>query len=517
MTNILLREQVDIFELPSVDKSYKVNEDSQITIGDLHGNAMKLMFMLVKHGVATNINQADYATLVLIYQKPVTQLTKEDLNQFNDILNKIKFNKATIRLIGDELADRGSNDYFTLKILEKLNEQNVAVEIMISNHSVEFLQACEKFPETGHFHAPMLQCGHADSLERLQGLVEQGLVSPEEVLSIAKRAYKPALKVLSYTLSEDKTDIIIYSHAPTGINTIKTLAEQFEVPYKDSTSTELAATIDAINAKFQHYVQTNTVSTLCPEEAMMQGYGGCADLTKHPLVFSMWNRNYRLIDRPMSKADYHLGYAHGHDSQDPKAAAPNIYNLDNDLGKSSNSNKGEYTVLYSDKNLKVLAKEVVAGNPSPVRGSVKPTKITFEDLEKSFAQQLKEIDKKRQDLANAGHKHAAAVADKLYNTIVYNYILTNGMTKNVDRFKQECNKAIEASRECLEQHRGWKLVLRYLACAITGLGVLAVAADMVHKASTGKHLSFFRTDTAKQVDALGADIDNMVTHVSKPS
>ncbi|MCK1859324.1 hypothetical protein MXE00_13165 [Legionella pneumophila] len=177
-----INEQVDIYQLPPVDLTHKGTE---ITIGDLHGNAMKLMFMLVKHGIATNISIEDYNRLVEIYRTPTKGLTKELLGEFNEILTKIKFNSdSTIRLIGDELADRGNNDYFTLKILEKLNEHTVPVEIIVSNHSIEFIEAYEKQDD---FHAPMLsQGGHAPSMEKLQILVETGVVTREEILVTAR-------------------------------------------------------------------------------------------------------------------------------------------------------------------------------------------------------------------------------------------------------------------------------------------------------------------------------------------
>ncbi|KTC65192.1 Uncharacterised protein (plasmid) [Legionella adelaidensis] len=69
MSHEFIREFVDIYQLPSMDVSHKANEGAQVTIGDLHGNAMKLMFMLVKHGIATNIDETDYNRLVILPRK----------------------------------------------------------------------------------------------------------------------------------------------------------------------------------------------------------------------------------------------------------------------------------------------------------------------------------------------------------------------------------------------------------------------------------------------------------------
>ena len=344
MPHEFINEQVDIFQLPVLDVPHKGNTGIQITIGDLHGNAMKLMFMLVKHGIATNIDEADYNRLVAIYKTPTKDLTKKNLDEFNQILSKIEFSKdSLIRLIGDELADRGNNDYFTLKILEKLNEHKVPVEIIVSNHSIEFIEACEK---QDNFHAPMLSHGHAQSMEKLQILVEKGIVARDEILAIANKSYKPTLRAISYSLSEDKKEITIYSHAGIGLNTIKSLAQKLKVEYKDATASELAQTIDSINVQFQKHVQNNTVNTLYAREKMCEGYYSIHyNLSDAPLEFIMWNRLYHHIDRPAVHSGYNVNFVHGHDSSDP--TKDNIYNLDNALGKIEDMNQGAYTVLYS--------------------------------------------------------------------------------------------------------------------------------------------------------------------------
>ena len=85
MPHEFINEQVDIYQLPSIDVPHKGSAGTQVTIGDLHGNAIKLMFMLVKHGIATNIDEADYNRLVAIYKTPTQDLTKKHLDEFNQI------------------------------------------------------------------------------------------------------------------------------------------------------------------------------------------------------------------------------------------------------------------------------------------------------------------------------------------------------------------------------------------------------------------------------------------------
>ncbi len=188
MPHEFIEEEVNIYQFPSIDEVHKREPGIQITIGDLHGNAMKLMFMLIKHGIATNIDEDDYNKLAAIYQ--TTSLTEEQLVKFDKILSKITFSgDSLVRLIGDELADRGSNDYFTLRILEKLKEHNVPVEILVSNHGIEFIKAYEN-KEKNKFSSHALGPEQALSMKNLQGLVDQKMVKREEILAIIDKSYK---------------------------------------------------------------------------------------------------------------------------------------------------------------------------------------------------------------------------------------------------------------------------------------------------------------------------------------
>src|SRR5262245_54716215 len=129
-----IEELVDIYVYPKKDRHHLVCSGCQITLGDLHGNAMKLLYSLVRHGYINAIKD-DYNAFCKLYIKAPHTLTLNDINNFNALLDKMAMNPQAqgclVRLIGDVLADRGSNDYFTLKILEKLCKNNIEVEILL--------------------------------------------------------------------------------------------------------------------------------------------------------------------------------------------------------------------------------------------------------------------------------------------------------------------------------------------------------------------------------------------------
>src|SRR3990167_9276316 len=119
----LITNDVDIHSYPKIEERLALQKGDELTIGDLHGNALKLTYFLIRHQIL-DVDEKNYRDLVKIYDKKPDDLTAKDLEKFNAILENSRVNPGmgTIRLIGDVLADRGSNDYFTLEILGKLQD-----------------------------------------------------------------------------------------------------------------------------------------------------------------------------------------------------------------------------------------------------------------------------------------------------------------------------------------------------------------------------------------------------------
>lgn len=345
MTGQHINEQVNIYQRPIIDEMHKADMNIGITIGDLHGNAIKLIFLLVKHGIVTNMSTKDYNRLVEIYNTDVDSLTKEDLDEFNQIVQGMDINnKATIRLIGDELGDRGLGDHYTLMVLNKLHQAKTPLEILYSNHGGAFIDYSEmdataleniNFAEDFSLGDPQ----QMESLINMHKLISKGLVSREKIMNSADKAYKPALKALSYSLSEDGKEISIYSHAPIGMNNIEELTKQFNTEYKGTTAIELAETIDAINEKFQEAVKSKRVQQ--------------ASSPNSELYNLAWNTQTGSLVRPktLTAEGDMIKFVHGHCGGRPLDS--HIINLDNNLGKKMRNgqhcNEGEYTVIYSSE------------------------------------------------------------------------------------------------------------------------------------------------------------------------
>jgi WipA-like, phosphatase domain len=374
----LSQDGVNLREGPRADERYPIDDkNSTVTIGDLHGNSLKLVWFLLRQNVI-QLNPVKpfasaeevYARLVEIYETPAENLSAKDIQDFNQILPAMDVNpKASVRLIGDELADRGANDYFTLRIIEKLKICKVNVDILVSNHSVEFLDAYRK----KSLHNPIsnrLGKEQARSLFGLATLLEKGLVFDDEIESIVERYYKPSLNAISYSvnLEEDPPEITLFTHAPVGLETIQAAAQTLNIEYKDANIEELMHTIDTIN---ETYYQSNIIigdlfkqDREHPSFDMAEKNIGSSSISPQTPFFRMaWNRpgksmmNTKGFPVPEVVAripEEHRGYkvksAHGHTGPGVHVDQDNVDNLDTPLGQGGGRSQefsGDYVALYT--------------------------------------------------------------------------------------------------------------------------------------------------------------------------
>lgn len=480
MTKTLIQDQPNIDMLPKVDI---IDSTTDLSLGDLHANAVKLLYFLVRHGVC-QISAEHYARLVVIYKMPISSLTAKKIVEFNVLVAGIQITNRhmLVRLIGDELGDRGSNDYFVLKILQKLHQEQVNVEILMSNHGVEFVEAYERFKERGNQFKITTLVDHAPSLSNMSYLIKQGLVEADEVLDIANQYYKPYLKIISYSLDEQTEGITIYSHAGIGLESIILLAIKFHVIQVDKainqneaieqlfktigTSKQLAKMIDKINQKFNHiYVRNNCVHTLYDPLELEKGYYGNMRLKlSNVLEFLMWNRSYKLLHRPEVYNKYPLSFVHGHDSTERTGC--NIFNLDGDSGKALNLHQdGEYIVLASDE------RQLLQAVPECKHEQIAETSDVAREV---FMEAFEHLAEKIADLSKRNETQAHHVASQLYTDLADAgalYFESSPSETSYKQFKDTCDRCIQAARPELEKHRGWKQILGNLAFLILGLGV----------------------------------------------
>lgn len=366
MVRKIIEKNIDIYYYP---QEFEGNSGS-ITIGDLHGNAIKLLHFLLRHKIIkfkTNLADSieNYQKFVTLYEQSgditrqyteiyTNRFDRNAINsalqsergilpgiikEFNQLISQLEVvdKSVLIRLIGDEVADRGSNDYFTLRLLMFLHENAIKTIILISNHNCEFISAYEHLLKHKSFDSRGgINSFQKQSLFGLQLLLEEKIISDTDITALVNESYKPTLKILDYTLG--KEGICLFTHAPIRFDIIRIIAHHLDVIYDDETKESLGTTIDQINAKFKKIVDANEVHNWCNTKGIAQvDQMSAEDIIKKPLVYIIWNRWNEHIDtlkaRPLYINNYNICYVHGHDPyQSPYA---HIINLDTLCGKQA--------------------------------------------------------------------------------------------------------------------------------------------------------------------------------------
>lgn len=332
---VFLREETeDLLQIPvknlfrCPDPLRRLNV-TQLTFGDLHGNAIKLLYLLVRFGIL-KITPQNYMKLVSAYQKGA-EAKLSDIQYFKLILFRAEIPndlKITIRLIGDILSDRGKNDFFTLLILEKLFKNKVSFEILFSNHDAVFLKKyADNFPI--FFDEDLIYPD--ESYQNMLALISKGLIRKEAVFRLIESVFLPSLKLISYTKDLEKRIIYLFSHAPVGLEIVRELARHYRVPFRVDTLEALCSTIDAINVEFSAGISLGAPFLIDLHRKIYRGKG-----SHYKLIWSRRKSDYSpLLPASLGKGSeqYELFFIHGHDGPAPNAN-PRQINLDNHLGKN---------------------------------------------------------------------------------------------------------------------------------------------------------------------------------------
>ncbi len=300
-----------------------------LAFGDLHGNAMKAIYLLIGQGVMKLQDEADYATLMAIYLKSAPRvLTPVDLKNFERIINCAKITKpALLIIIGDELADRGKNDWFTLLVLDKLNKEGVPYRIQLSNHGVLALQS---FAQKKRLRQ-VLEGDQEQSLHNLWTLVESKKIEIKRLLDMVPEVYLKHLALIGYVKTADK-ELTLFTHAPVGLETVEGLAHKFGVTYNESSLEALIQCIDEINKKASEAILGNTFTPDYFDNLNFDVSDG------NPLTALFWAR--KLTDYckivPTGENFTLAEIIHGHIGEGYPLVGPmakKFKNLDSDFGK----------------------------------------------------------------------------------------------------------------------------------------------------------------------------------------
>lgn len=376
MANIILPENIDLRKTPTRSEYYS-GDESQIVLGDLHGNTLKLINLMIKYGFLKLENpERDYQELVKLYTKAGEfknnsdqknfqvgiNLTKEDITIYRKILDRATIkNDKYLSLIGDELSDRGFNDYFTLLLFEKMAKNDLKFECIASNHGMNFLQWATDF-----IHSPeatlkkihnycYLDNNQGDSLIGLSNVAENILNENEinNLKDIIQNIYFKRLKIISGIIDLENNSIMNLTHAPVDYEVINQLVKKHHIipsneNIKDKTPMEIMKIYHALNTKL--FNSNKAVSDLVTEfHRERDGWDDTKNIpANRALSYCLWNRNinFRKDNLKLNNSGSSF-FANGHisasDSDTIRQKYPQILNISDSLGKAWESEKEKNT------------------------------------------------------------------------------------------------------------------------------------------------------------------------------
>ena len=297
-----------------------------LTIGDLHANALKLINILIQNGIADiKVDPAnDRAKQAEIYARLVSAYYSNNLEEFNAILAAhLQFSSSSpcLCFIGDTLSDRGKNDLFIFQLYKLMHDHNIKYKILLSNHDCGFLNAYFKYLERQQASQENVLFKYdpnevvvipSESLAAMcRYFSEQGNFDQQNnMIDLFKRYYLPNLKLIGYELDSVTNTFTLSTHAPFGLADIKRLANYLKVELTlDATLTSkiLITAIDEINSRLKGLIESGEIYGITHKLA--------DDQVANPIYNIMWNRvkNYDSENFIEAMNGLNFRYQHGHD------------------------------------------------------------------------------------------------------------------------------------------------------------------------------------------------------------
>lgn len=332
---------------------HHIDNDAKLLVyGDVHGNVMVLIYILMMMDVIS-LERRYYLKLLKIYQIHPEYLSTRQIEQWQDLMNKIIFkkNKITILLLGDILADRGMNDYFTLLLIAQCQTNGISFKITLSNHDLVFINIVERKLD---WNVTWMPKAYIKSVYNMHQLCMNQPAINEALQSLYQQFYAPCLQLLS--IENINHQCYIFSHAPIDLNIIQYASDLLGVSYQDNTQELLANTINLINTEIHEYATSQMLHSCFDFNKMAQLANHHPVDEDNALEAFVWNRHYGCLNRTPFHQDFDLYFAHGHDHLGP--LQHHVLYLDTDFGKGDLTHAAECRILSKDDEAMVIDPEV---------------------------------------------------------------------------------------------------------------------------------------------------------------
>lgn len=374
--NAIKKDTDDLKHYPNVETS----TFDVITVGDLHGNALKLLHFLLKNNIV-HWNTSEKSESEAFYQRfyelyNATPITQEKFNQLRALISSLRVtpNTPLLRFIGDELADRGKHDLITLLLFEHLHANKVNYRCILSNHTHRFLINYNKM-RLGQPVDPSDYGGCFISQSELFSCIENGFIELDEVNRLVDN-HKNHLYILDHGLYDQGT--YQYTHAVTSHTIGQHLAQPLNLFYFEATPVFRVWSTSRVNQAFRQRLMCDDwdlFNTYIMDQ-LSERYP--IDEQDFPFESTLWNRTYRSIQRPTLHPEYAYEQRsiHGHERNDPLADDHFIISLDSLFGKGT-IEKEINPIFYHQET--VLNSEELAPIEKQVKDYIRNDLETIED------------------------------------------------------------------------------------------------------------------------------------------
>lgn len=401
--------KIDLFKAPN-PMPY-ITEQNWLSFGDMHGNALKLLHIIMMTGAGqlpnNNKDQLYKQFLSIYYMTEFDWSMRSDeeakhlIAMMDEVIDQLVLSgQVNLRLIGDLICDRGANDYFTLRLLEKLVEKNPsAIEIILSNHDVEAIErhfngkitGVEKYSDDNYFRYK--GSGQTQSMAGMHYFLKRNLISQARVDQMFHH-YGRVLQLASYDKSPDKNRLMIHSHAP--INPVNILMagmclidpqnqQKTQLLIDDNEKAiltkilekaqtgkslvngDLVLIIDVLNNAAQNAIEKHTLTDFldlriqsdyfitrpnqAPEKMVFSDTRECGT-TVGPIRFFFESRDNPNLTMKVSNIDVSqcdMCCTHGHIGTDKRSYFKNCLNIDSDSGKYLGDEQDPLPFCFTNK------------------------------------------------------------------------------------------------------------------------------------------------------------------------
>lgn len=343
----------------------------EAVLGDMNGNALMMLHEMVHLGFAEIApgKEKDWHDLA-------RQIKDNQIEGFSQKLAEvihIKPSGKKLTLLGDLLADRAYNDWFTLCIIDHLHASGQPFDITLSNHDAAFIEyflTNKDSPDPISYRIPTGDLGKyrvtpCDSLIQLDASLNARPELKTQFKQIASN-YLSHVRMLSCDTHQET----LYAHAVVNQAMLADMLTKSGVDVEDQDNMPLKQKIDHINLFFRDQALGSAEKFLAFLEQADPSLPDYDVNQANPFFFAIWNIG------PFT-ANQHLGYVKRHpycNADLPAGAKTAVHGHTADMSERHDNDQA-LLKAYDDLKMRLTARTLI---PDTAEGIIAAVSLLME-------------------------------------------------------------------------------------------------------------------------------------------